>query len=100
MFISVTNADSSFDQTPPRLLDLRGLKCPLPVLRAQKAARTMAPGAVLVLLCTDPLAAIDIPHFAQENGHALEGQDNDAGLLTFRIRLCAKHAAGLPQLQP
>ncbi len=70
-------------------LDLRGLKCPMPVLRARKALRGMAPGALLALECTDPLAAIDIPHFVREDGHALEAQEADAGILFFRIRKAA-----------
>ncbi|MFO1116271.1 MAG: sulfurtransferase TusA family protein [Beijerinckiaceae bacterium] len=67
-------------------LDLRGLKCPMPVLRARKALRAMAPGALLTLECTDPLAAIDIPHFVREDGHALEAQASEAGVLVFSIR--------------
>ena len=69
-----------------RTLDLRGLKCPLPALRTRKALAKMAPGATLVVACTDPMAAIDIPHFVAGNGHVLEGQSADAGVLTFRIR--------------
>ena len=70
-------------------LDLRGLKCPMPVLRARKAIRDMAPGGLLLLECTDPLAAIDIPHFVNEDGHALEAQSSDNGILFFRIRKAA-----------
>lgn len=70
-------------------LDLRGLKCPMPVLRARKALRGMTPGALLTLECTDPLAAIDIPHFVREDGHALEAQSSGEGILFFRIRKAA-----------
>ena len=75
-------------------LDLRGLKCPLPVLRARKALEAMAPGATLVVECTDPMSAIDIPHFVAENGHALERQSADGGVLVFVIR---RRAAGVKQ---
>ena len=54
-----------------RRLDLRGLACPLPVLKTRKALRLLAPGARLVVEASDPLAAIDIPHFCREDGHAL-----------------------------
>jgi tRNA 2-thiouridine synthesizing protein A len=67
-------------------LDLRGLHCPLPALRTRKILETMPPGAVLVVECTDPMAAIDVPHCVAENGHALEGQQADGGVLRFRIR--------------
>ncbi len=51
--------------------DLRGLKCPLPVLRAKKRLATMPAGSRLWLETTDPLASIDIPAFCAEEGHAL-----------------------------
>jgi len=52
-------------------LDLRGLKCPLPVLRLRKHLRDIASGARIRIETTDPLAMIDIPHFCQESGHLL-----------------------------
>ncbi len=52
-------------------LDARGLLCPLPVLKARKRLQGMAPGTVLRILCTDPAAHVDIPHFCDEAGHAL-----------------------------
>ena len=67
-------------------LNLRGLKCPLPALKTRKALRGLAAGDVLVVECTDPLATIDIPNLARETGDALEGQTEDDGVLTFRIR--------------
>ena len=70
-------------------IDLRGLKCPLPVLRARKALQRLAPEALLVVECTDPMAAIDIPHFVAQNGHRLESQSEIAGVLTFGIRKTA-----------
>ena len=70
----------------PITLDLRGLKCPLPVLRARKELERMAPRALLVVECTDPMSAIDIPHFVVESGHSLEAQRADGGVLVFHIR--------------
>ncbi|PSJ53193.1 response regulator SirA [Mesorhizobium ephedrae] len=51
--------------------DLKGLNCPLPVLRARKRLAGMPAGALLWAETTDPLAAIDIPAFCQEDGHRL-----------------------------
>ncbi|TCD13752.1 sulfurtransferase TusA family protein [Oricola cellulosilytica] len=51
--------------------DLRGLNCPLPVLKTQKRMRTMAKGDRIWVRTSDPLAVIDIPNFCQERGHAL-----------------------------
>ena len=56
------------------ILDLRGLKCPLPVLKARKAMKSMTPGEKIWLETTDPLAVIDIPAFCQEVGHELMEQ--------------------------
>jgi tRNA 2-thiouridine synthesizing protein A len=67
------------------VIDVRGLKCPLPVL---KTARRMQPhpvGTRFVVLTTDPLAAIDVPHFCNENGHRLTANGTDDGGLRFEI---------------
>jgi tRNA 2-thiouridine synthesizing protein A len=68
-----------------RLLDLRGLRCPLPVLKAKKALREVPVGGVLVLECTDPLTVIDIPHLVNQAGHRLSAQESRDGLFIFRI---------------
>jgi tRNA 2-thiouridine synthesizing protein A len=67
------------------VLDLRGLRCPHPVLRAKKALRAMPVGGVLVLECTDPLTVIDVPHFVNQTGHILLAQERCAKLYVFRI---------------
>jgi len=62
------------------IYDLKGLNCPLPVLKARKRLSGMRPGAELWLETTDPLAALDIPAFCNETGHLLvEMQAADAG---------------------
>ncbi|MCV0426805.1 MAG: sulfurtransferase TusA family protein [Roseibium sp.] len=53
------------------ILDLKGLKCPLPVLKTRKAMTKLSNGDQLTVLTTDPMAEIDIPHFCKENGHTL-----------------------------
>jgi tRNA 2-thiouridine synthesizing protein A len=69
-----------------KTLNLRGLKCPLPALRARKALAGMAVGDVLVLECTGPLTAIDIPNLARRTGDHLEDSSKADKLLVFRIR--------------
>jgi tRNA 2-thiouridine synthesizing protein A len=71
---------------PETRLNLRGLKCPLPALKTRKALRGLASGDVLVVECTDPLAAIDIPNLLQETGDRLEAQAHAEEALVFRIR--------------
>ena len=67
-------------------IDLRGLKCPLPALRTRKALSRLRPGAALVVECTDPLAAIDIPNLIRQTGDILEGNLQRDNVLIFRIR--------------
>jgi tRNA 2-thiouridine synthesizing protein A len=73
------------DKTLDKTLDLRGLRCPQPVLRAKKALREVPVGGALVLECTDPLTVIDVPHFVNQTGHALSEQRRDNDLYIFRI---------------
>ncbi|UYO00161.1 MAG: sulfurtransferase TusA family protein [Devosia sp.] len=56
-------------ETEPDIIDARGLKCPLPVLRMEKRLSQLAGGQRLVVLATDPMAKIDIPLFCRQNGH-------------------------------
>jgi tRNA 2-thiouridine synthesizing protein A len=67
------------------IADLRGLKCPLPVLKAKKMMRTLAAGDRLILECTDPMTAIDVPHYTQQDGHRLEAQERNGELYIFTI---------------
>ena len=69
-----------------KVIDLRGLKCPLPALRTRKVLQGMAAGEVIVVECTDPLSAIDIPNLINQTGDVLEESARGADLLTFRIR--------------
>lgn len=63
-------------------LDVRGLLCPLPVLKARKRLLSMGRGERLAMLADDPAALIDVPHFCAEAGHRLiEQQDRDGGQL-------------------
>jgi tRNA 2-thiouridine synthesizing protein A len=67
-------------------LDLSGLKCPLPVLRTRKALLSMTPGERLQVVCTDPLAGIDVPNLIRETGDVLEEQRQEEARITFLIR--------------
>lgn len=55
--------------TEPDLIDARGLKCPLPVLRMEKRLASLPSGAALTVLATDPMAKVDIPLYCRQNGH-------------------------------
>jgi len=72
--------------TPPTLLDLRGLRCPLPALKTRKALSRLQPGERIAVECTDPLAVIDIPHLVATTGDVLEDTGKSEGIVTFVIR--------------
>ena len=86
------NNQTSGDPTDDTIseLDVSGLICPLPVLRARKSLMALQSGALLRVLCTDPAAASDFPAFCLAAGHDLirsEQTDGDQGPeLTFLIR--------------
>jgi tRNA 2-thiouridine synthesizing protein A len=69
-----------------QIINLRGLKCPLPALRARRALSALEPGDVLVAECTDPLTTVDIPNLARETGDTLESSEKQGEVLVFRIR--------------
>ena len=66
-------------------LDTTGLICPLPVLRARKALKTLAVGEVLEVRASDPASARDFPAFCEAAGHRLLDACEQEGLFLFRI---------------
>jgi tRNA 2-thiouridine synthesizing protein A len=57
---------------PDEVIDCRGLKCPLPVLKTEKRLGQIKVGTTVIVLATDPIAKIDIPLFCTQNGHGCE----------------------------
>jgi tRNA 2-thiouridine synthesizing protein A len=67
-------------------LDARGLNCPMPVLRANRALRGLQAGEKLRVLATDRAAIGDFRAFCRETGHQLLSFSEEAGTLSFTIR--------------
>jgi len=68
-------------------LDAKGLLCPLPVLKARRALKPLAPGAVLEVLATDPGATKDFEHFCATTGcELIEASEEPGGVLRFLMR--------------
>jgi tRNA 2-thiouridine synthesizing protein A len=67
------------------LVDARGHRCPVPTLRLRRALEAAPPGARVRLLADDPLARIDVPHFAAEAGFEVLERSEDAGALSFLV---------------
>ena len=68
------------------VLDVKGMACPLPVLKANKALRSLPPGARLRVLATDRASVGDFQAFCRETGHDLLSQGEEAGVFSFTIR--------------
>jgi tRNA 2-thiouridine synthesizing protein A len=66
-------------------LDLAGLKCPLPALKTRKALKSVSPGDLLEVHCTDPLSVIDIPNLIRETGDRVEITEHAEGRFVFLI---------------
>ncbi|MEZ5755903.1 MAG: sulfurtransferase TusA family protein [Paracoccaceae bacterium] len=66
-------------------VDCEGLLCPLPVLRARKRLAAMQPGQILRLTATDPMAAIDLPHFCGQSGHRFLAATQAGPVTTYLI---------------
>ena len=67
-------------------LDTKGLKCPLPVLRARKALKSVEPGGLLEVLATDPSATQDFKAFCETTGVEMLSAEETDGVLVFRLR--------------
>lgn len=67
-------------------VDARGLRCPMPTLKLQRALREAGAGAEIILLADDPLARIDVPHSCNQADAALTDIAETADGWAFRVR--------------
>ena len=67
------------------VVDARGHRCPVPTLRLRRALEQAAPGQRVRLLADDPLARIDVPHFAASEGYRLVSSAAEGKVLTFEV---------------
>jgi tRNA 2-thiouridine synthesizing protein A len=68
------------------LLDVKGLTCPMPVLKTKKAIDGMGSGQTLEVIATDPASKADIPAFLNRLGHELVEAGEKDGIFSFLIR--------------
>ena len=66
-------------------LDVKGLNCPLPILRAKKALTDMESGQVLRVVATDPGSVKDFAAFCKQTGNPLLSSEETASAFTFLI---------------
>ena len=76
-----------------QILDVKGLLCPLPVLKTRKRLSQMAPGAKLTVLATDPASYLDMKHFDTEVDHQLLEWSETDGEFTY-LWECARQNTG------
>jgi tRNA 2-thiouridine synthesizing protein A len=67
-------------------LDLKGLSCPLPIVKTAQAIRALEPGALIEALATDPGSVPDFAAWAKATGNTLVEQAEDDGVFRFVIR--------------
>jgi tRNA 2-thiouridine synthesizing protein A len=77
----MTASDAAAELT----VDARGHRCPVPTLRLRRALEDAPAGARVRLLADDPLARIDVPHFAAGAGFIVLETSEDAGVLSFLV---------------
>jgi tRNA 2-thiouridine synthesizing protein A len=69
-----------------QVLDVKGLNCPLPILKAKKALKDMPAGATLEVVATDPGAVKDFEAFCRTTGNELVSSTAEGKTFTFLIR--------------
>ncbi len=69
------------------LVDARNLLCPMPVIRVQEAVESLASGAVIKAICTDPGVLHDIPAWVRVHGHTLISaqEENDEYVVIVQV---------------
>lgn len=68
------------------ILDLKGLICPMPVLKTKKAIDGISSGQTLEVIATDPASKADIPAFLSRLGHELVEAVEKDGIFSFLIK--------------
>ncbi len=69
-----------------RELDVRGLVCPLPILRTKQSLATMISGQMLKIVATDPASVIDFQVFSDQTGHELLLMSQQTGEFIFVLK--------------
>jgi tRNA 2-thiouridine synthesizing protein A len=70
-----------------QVLDTKGLNCPLPIIKAKKAIKSMATGQILQIDATDPGAVQDFEAFCRVTGNELLNSSEEGGVFSFEIKV-------------
>ena len=72
-----------------KVLDAKGLNCPLPILKAKKALKEVPDDGTLEVLSTDPGSVADFQAFSRTTGNELLEHDESDGVYRFLIKKTA-----------
>jgi TusA-related sulfurtransferase len=72
--------------TIAKSLDLKGLSCPMPIIKTAKAMKELAPGQLLEVFATDPGSVPDFKAWAQTTGNALVESSETGGVFHFTLK--------------
>jgi TusA-related sulfurtransferase len=68
------------------VVDAKGLKCPMPIVRTAQAIKTIAAGELLEVQTTDPGAVKDFAAWSRSTGNELVASRSEAGVFSFVLR--------------
>lgn len=74
------------DVKPDQVLDVKGLCCPMPVVKAKKAIEALQVGEVLEIIGTDPGSKGDIPAWSKRGGHEFLGSKENGEVFHFFVK--------------
>ncbi len=69
-----------------KVLDLKGLLCPIPVVKISNAVKEVEVGDVIEATATDPGVMMDIPAWCASTGNELQSMDEVDSIITFRVK--------------
>jgi tRNA 2-thiouridine synthesizing protein A len=78
----------------PVEIDARGHGCPVPALRLRRALEGLEAGQRVILIADDPMARVDVPHFAAQAGHVLVETRSEGAALVFTVEKRAAPTTG------
>jgi tRNA 2-thiouridine synthesizing protein A len=77
------------DIKPDKTADLKGLNCPMPVLKTKKAIEALEAGQILEVEVTDPGSKSDIPAMLKRTGNELLEMKEEGNVIKFLIKKVA-----------
>ena len=72
--------------TPNLVMDLKGLLCPMPIVKISQAIKQVAVGGVIQATATDPGVLADVPAWTKSTGHELVKMEREGKVITFWVK--------------